>query len=272
MQLHLKTLVAAVGLALGATGAMAQTVVTVPTTISPTIPQGDTDNGGLIFTIFSTNEATPWSYSYHLGLSLNDVLEGTTDMATDGKSLTWVLPNLNEVGNLADLRWHVSAGDIGSTAVANSARYLTTALLDTLTVINQSVVSAAGAYNSFVTNLNAVAGNPDIVTDPSDTRFAPANYGVGSNVFTFATAGGVSDALAFFLMNNPSRGGNGSANVDRYESLAGNIGRWTIDLATNTLHWDVAGGTAPVPLPAAVWLLLSALGGMGVITRRKSAA
>lgn len=270
MQLNLKTLVVAMGIALGSTGAYAQ-VVTVPTTIPDTVPNADTDNGGLIFTIFSVNEATPWSYSVNLGLRMNDLLEASTDMASDGKELSWVLPSLNEVGNIADLRWHVTAGDLGNAQNANSARYLTTSVLDAVTGNNQGVISAANNYFQFVTALNAVGGTPDVTTDPADPRFAAARYGVGSNIFQFATAGSVTDALAFFMMTNPARGGTGNASVDRYESLAGNIGRWTLDLASNTLNWTVPGG-APVPLPAAVWMLLSGLAGMVAVVRRKNSA
>src|SRR5262245_48491719 len=132
MQISLKSLVAAVAIALGSTSAMAQTVVSVPTTISDQIPNSDTDNGGLIFTLFSTNSATPWSYSYNLGLRLNDVLEAGTDMASAGKSLTWTLPSLDEIGNVADLRWHVTAADGGNNNNAFSARYLTTGATDTI--------------------------------------------------------------------------------------------------------------------------------------------
>jgi hypothetical protein len=268
MQLSLKSLVVAVGIALGSTTAMAQ-VVTVPTTISDQIPDASTDNGGLIFTIFSVNETTPWSYSYNLGLRLNDVLESSSDMEDNNKHLTWVLPNLNEVGDAADLRWHVTAGDQGSVRTSGSGRYLTTANIDTgLAANNQAIVSVNTAYNNFVGNLNANAGTPDITTDPSDPRFARNTYGVSSNVFNFQTAGGVSDALAFFLMTIGTGNGTGAALVDRYESSTGIIGRWTIDLGTNTLHWDVA----PIPLPAAAWLLLSGLAGMGAVARRRREA
>jgi hypothetical protein len=44
-------------------------------------------------------------------------------------------------------------------------------------------------------------------------------------------------------------------------------GVWSFDAATGTLTYVSA-----VPLPAAAWLLLSALGGLGAVGRRRIAA
>lgn len=57
--------------------------------------------------------------------------------------------------------------------------------------------------------------------------------------------------------------------VDRSAALPGNPDRFQSNSGFDVV---AVGGVAPIPLPAAAWMLISALGGMALISRRRKAA
>lgn len=294
MGISLKRIVVACALALASATAMAQTVV-VPSTIPETIPDGAGAAGGLVLTLFSNSADTPYSYSYNLGLTASQVSLLTSDMASDDKELTWNLPSLAPAGLTGDLRWHVTAGSTfgGSTSVPGNQTFLTTVNADYDFILgpvagapgsgnpagylqNTSVSASAQRFGEYVTNLNANAGNADISTNPADPFFQHALSAYGPSIAgQVQNAGLIGQALEFYFLttvDNPNTAGQlavgpGAATATRYQSSTGSIGHWLLNLDNDTLTWSVA----PVPLPAAAWLLLSGLAGLGVISRRRAA-
>jgi hypothetical protein len=95
----------------------------------------------------------------------------------------------------------------------------------------------------------------------------PNNSG-NNGLSGFNFGGTVGTALDFFNLV-----GNGRSNVtlSTYANNQGN-GFWFLSSAGDLTYNVLAAGTSPVPLPAAVWLLVSGLAGLGAIGRRRNAA
>lgn len=283
MKLSLKTSLKAmiVTTALGLASASAFAVTVVPPGPYPDqTPLPSTGNGGLVFTLFSTDTTnTPFSFDYYLGLSLNDVLpNSSTGLLNPGTTLTWTIPGLT--GNTAlsgvnpsTLLYHVTATSTGSTNVVNSLKVATTVNLaasPTPTTTAGALNAAANNNNTFLLNGNSLAGNPDTVTNPLDPTFAPNTYGAGLNAVTFSAAGAPGTSLAFFFGTNPARGATSAGSLTQYQASDGTPGLWTFNLATDTLTYSVASTAPPVPLPAAIWLLGSGILGLLGVSRRRS--
>jgi hypothetical protein len=84
----------------------------------------------------------------------------------------------------------------------------------------------------------------------------------------FNFSGVVGTALNFF---NTLKSGRTGVNNTEYANSTGN-GFWFLS-ASGDLSWNVpTGAVAPVPVPAAVWLFMSGLAGLGAIGRRRVAA
>ena len=111
--------------------------------------------------------------------------------------------------------------------------------------------------------------NPCIATDFNDTKSFVNSYGDnfagtlgGTNFVDGHTAGNVGSSLDFYrLVADTTDSFSATYTSTKY------AGTWTLS-STGQLTYSVGGGT-PVPLPAAAWLLLSGIGGLGAIARRR---
>lgn len=261
--MKLKALAAAVALVAAGN---ANAALTFPTT---------TGNGSLMFTSF--DEVAGRSYFTELTANAGSTTAGVVRMddilSNLGGTWTFTLNGLNtfyQGSTGTNVLAGIGAGDtIGTGAFANR-RLLTS-------------VSEGGSAPTFTnaqtrdagTNLDTFAANcttfPCTATSPSDTTYA----GVGSWSASWGFPGLSSNSTDF----------DGPITWDFYLAITGTSGalaapynqvvngatvfKATLNLASNTLTLTGADAN-PVPVPAAVWLLGSALLGMAGVGRRKA--
>jgi hypothetical protein len=275
MKVSLKQIVAASMLMAASAGAFADVSVPAGFDNSATAPAGFTPNdendGGMVFHLFNTDDNT-FSVSYYLGLSLSQVT--STEMDNDGLTLTWTIAPSSYAGaNLANMQWGVLAGNNGNQNTAGSTSLLVTA--DTahgssVNLTNQSIITATtnidNAYNG--ANTDDAALDVNTIANTLEDAKAQLSGNLGTDGFDWtAAANDPSATLAmYFFAQNGGRGqGGAAATATQY------AGVWSFDAATGALTYAV-GAVSAVPLPAALWLLLSAVGGLGAVGRRRVAA
>lgn len=232
-------------------------------------------NGGLAFIAYDAVAGR--SLYQDLGLTIND-LTSTTLSANPFVLSGW--DTAFGSSTLSNIRWMVVAGD--SDGFGGGPNY-TGEQYDSLRLAATSLSSApvqsnigleAGLFNleDFAllrVNGTCAGANPCIGTSTADANYAGAlqdrlnGLAGGAPALNFATIGSVTDTLNFFLFSGT--GGSGSTASIRTAFA----GLFSLNPLTDTLTF--AGNTPPVPLPAAVWLLLSGLVGMFTVSRRRTA-
>lgn len=252
MQLSLKSLVATGVLAFASTSAFA---ITVPSPQPSPLPVGDpsSGNGGLIISVWNDTR----SVVQYLGLN---VAQLTAAELAQSSSAPWNIDLSIFGGNLAGVQYHLTAVDGLGNSVPGTTRALFTFDAASQPFIDTpSLVNIIGNTNAFVDNVNfACATNPCTTTDPGSLEYAGQGlwgFNLGGAVAGFAAAN-IGTSLNFYETLNGPRGGMPTTTLLAGQWLLNSVGQLTYN-------------TSPVPLPAAMWLLLSGLGGLGVISRRK---
>lgn len=215
------------------------------------------------------------SYLMDLGVTFDGLLADIGALSPGG-SLTYVLPSLGSTFGLptsgafgAGVSWGVMGGNSNTFQAVVTA----TGAVPSDASIGQITDSAINTFYGR-TNVGCPAGAEPCVATPAvdhwggeQSNSLDVTY-FGSNMmdqvtFSFSETN-LSSPLSLYALSMSEFGDTTSsllATASVFYSAA--LGNWVAQFST--------GGTAPVPLPAAVWMLLSALAGMGAVTRRKRA-
>jgi len=133
-----------------------------------------------------------------------------------------------------------------------------------LTTVAQNVSGLLSAWQISTQNGNSTATSTS-AADPFNANGAAGNSGdYGATGTTFASQLGT--AADFY---NITKNGRTAVNTTEYANATG-AGFWFVS-NTGDVTWNVP-IASPVPLPAAVWLLISGLAGLGAIQRRRMSA
>jgi hypothetical protein len=238
---------------------------------APVLPT--TGDGSVTLTLFSTQDSTPFSYSYNLGLTTSQLASTlpTAAGSTKSWSLTGLATDLSGFSGLSSLVFDVSgAGGSGSPAkVAGADQFATTfdpsvSAATIAALQNGGVEAALGNNNTWLAAWSGTANN-QFTTNTTASNYANAAYNSAENTWAVNAAGSASSSLPFYELLTAK--GGASTTIQAPETFAG---LFSINLTTDTLTYTVPGSTSPVPLPAGVWLLLSGLAGMGVFGRRRN--
>jgi hypothetical protein len=262
----------AVGLALGLLSLSAVADPVQPNPIVGPIPDPNTGNGGVMFGAFNPAGKSVVQY---LGLRFNDFTRAAIeDQGGDGVVMFDVDMSVFG-GDLTGVRFWVAAADYDALDATGwgliySAFNGDPGVLPNGGIIQNGQIDAGS-------NLTQQFGNFVNVT-PGCGAVTPCNSMSGADsqnaanftlqqALNFDHTIAISGSGAFFRATGSSESPFDDSNTEKFGNM---IGQTVVSFANGKLVFTTP--TNEVPLPAAAWLLLSGLLGLGAVSRRRPVA
>lgn len=259
MRLKMHGLMAGTVLGLAATTSMA--AVTGP------IPTGQFGSGGVFLSVWNDTASVVTYIGSTLDQFLPSAVTSGNAQGTAGDGILTYQTDLSVFGgNLSGLQYSVTAAKFNGSDPRSWQIAFTTE--GTPTFMEGAQLSGANsAITQFLAAVNNACGAtvPCTTTNPAAGQYAGAfGSNLNPNLPTPANAT-IGTAQAFYFGFGTSDIEVDPITLQRYATALGNT---VVNLATDgTLTF-----TTPVPLPAAAWLLISGIAGLGMVGRRRSVA
>ncbi len=245
-----------------------------------------TGAGSLVLAMFDRGNNR--SAVFNTGLSatsFNTQAANSFNVAIAGTDLTNLNTFLGGVTNLGGFQWNIVAishavtdpeGDLGG-PFWDEYGFQTTVKPGTVfsgpNTAHQGITVALGAAATWFSNQNSLPGNPlaagnvAVTTNPASPSYFDQQYKTNiDGAGDFNNAGMLGESLPYFFHH----GVGVNFNVVGQVASTKYPGEWKLDYsagAGTSLSYNVA----PIPVPAAVWMLGSGIAGL-IATRRRKAA
>lgn len=222
-------------------------------------------NSNLFLIVYNANaSSTGETYVQALSNTVTTLPTSTTTFTGIDTSLSQLETDLGTT-SVSDLNYAVVAANLNGTS---SELGFTSATTPTITTGTQ-VSNGAGLLNAWLGNIgigtaqNSAAVSAGVLTF-TGTNGAGADLGIGgTSQNTVGVATG--SPMEFYSAVEKASGKTFAASVTDL------LGTFSFSFANDSLTYTT-GSTSPVPLPAAAWLLMSGLAGVGSLSRRSARA